>query len=209
MEESVVNLSERALAREADRDAEAFTQLYERYLDPVTAFMRANTQDAATADDLASRVFFKALTCASTYRGEGSYRSWIFQIARNTLASWHADRARLQIPVEEVPEQPDATPSPALLTVVDEERDLLWDTVADLPEAQREVVHLRYRGNLSVDEIARKTRRSSVAVRQLLHRAKQGLRKRLRTRDVAALLGAATGTSALVAIGYRRHRRAR
>ena len=31
----------------------------------------------------------------------------------------------------------------------------------------------------------------------------------LRTRDVAALLGAATGTSALVAIGYRRRRRPR
>jgi len=209
MEESVVDLSERALGREADKDAEAFTELYERYLDPVTAFLRANTADAATAEDLASRVFFKALTSASTYRGEGSYRSWIFQIARNTLATWHTERARLQIPVEEIPEQMDATPSAALLTVVDEERDFLWETVATLPEAQREVVNLRYRFNLSIDEIARVTRRSSVAVRQLLHRAKHGLRRRLRTRDVAALLGAATGTSALIAIGYRRHRRTR
>ena len=205
----MVNLNERALGREADTDAEAFTQLYERYLDSVTSFMRANTDDAATAEDLASRVFFKALTSASTYRGEGSYRSWIFQIARNTLATWSAERARLQIPVDEVPERIDAAPSPAFLTVVDEERELLWETVAALPEAQREVIDLRYRFNLSIDEIARMTRRSSVAVRQLLHRAKHGLRKRLRTRDVAALLGAATGTSALIAIGYRRHRRTR
>ena len=209
MEERVIDLDERSLARDAARDADAFTRLYERYLDPVTAFMRANAADDATADDLASQVFFKALTSASTYRGDGSYRAWIFQIARNTLADHHAERGRLHIPVDEVPDRVDGEPSPAVLSLVDEERDLLWDAVGALPDAQREVVQLRYRLNLPIDEIARRTRRSSVAVRQLLHRAKHGLRRRLRARDVAALLGAATGTSALIAIGYRRHRRAR
>lgn len=208
MEETSVILDDQALARHAVSDAEAFSQLYERYFHPIRAFMLAQTGDPAAADDLTARVFLRAFTSAASYRGEGSYRAWIFQIARNTLADWRSQRDNLEVPLDDVSDPQDDAPSAALLTLVDEERDLLWGTIASLPEAQREVVHLRYVRNLSIDEIARVTKRSSVAVRQLLHRARAGLRKRLRARDVAALLGA-TGTSALLAIGYRRHRKVR
>jgi RNA polymerase sigma-70 factor, ECF subfamily len=208
MEERWVIEDDEALARTAVSDTEAFSQLYERFFGPINAYMRAQVPDEATAEDLTSRVFYRALAAAASYRGEGSYRAWIFQIARNTLSTWRTQNQQDRVNLEEIPDPHDDAPSAALLTVVDEERDLLWGTIASLPEAQREVVHLRYVKDLSIDEIARVTRRSSVAVRQLLHRARAGLRRRLRKRDVAALLGA-TGTSALLAIGYRHHRRHR
>src|SRR5688500_5672803 len=137
MEEPWVIEDDEALARTAVSDAEAFSQLYERFFGPINAYMRAQVPDEATAEDLTSRVFYRALAAAASYRGEGSYRAWIFQIARNTLSTWRTQNQQDRLNLEEIPDPHDDAPSAALLTVVDEERDLLWGTIASLPEAQR------------------------------------------------------------------------
>lgn len=172
------------LAARAARDFAAFAALYERYLEPVYRYVRAQTRDRATAEDLTAQVFLKALNAAGTFKGEGSYRSWIFSIARNTVTSWRADRRRKLVPIEQLPEHPDPAPSAQSLAIASEERALLWTAVARLPEAQREVVRLRYRAELTIDEIARRTRRSSGAVRVLLHRARTRLGHVLRSKDL-------------------------
>jgi RNA polymerase sigma-70 factor (ECF subfamily) len=87
--------------------------------------------------------------------------------------------------VEEVPESVDPTPSPASQVIVGEERSLIWQTVSQLPPAQREVVSLRYIEDFSIDEVAEITRRSRGAVRILLHRARNRLRKSLDGKDIA------------------------
>ncbi len=194
-----------ALARRASSEAEAYAELYERYLEPVHRYMRAHIPDHATAEDLTAQVFLKTLVSASTYRGEGSYRSWVFQIARNTITTWQMNKAKAAVPVEEIA---DPTPLPVApdISDVDEETDLVRATVAQLPQAQQEVIKLRYWKDLSIDEIARRTSRSSVAVRQLLHRARRRLRKNLV--EVSAIAGA-TGASAIAIYSIAKHRRSK
>jgi RNA polymerase sigma-70 factor, ECF subfamily len=165
------------LAERANEDLEAFAELYRRYLCPIYRFVRAQVADEATAEDITAQVFFRALRSAGTFRGEGSYESWLFRIAQNSVASWYKDRSRGDIAVERVPESADPSPSPASHLILEEARDVLWRTVAQLPSTQREVVAMRYLSDLSVDEIAKLTRRSRGAVRILLHRARSKLRK--------------------------------
>lgn len=183
-----------------------FPQLYQEHLEPVYRYVRAHTPDDATADDLTAQIFFRALTSAASFRGEASYKSWVFQIARNTIATWRTKRSRIEIPTDAVPEEEDPDQSPVTMAIADEERDIVLELISELPSAQREVVHLRYWKDLTIDEIAKVTRRSTGAVRQLLHRAKARLRKGLSGRDLTALIGGA-GASALAM--YSRHRRAR
>ncbi|MGH2730164.1 MAG: RNA polymerase sigma factor [Actinomycetota bacterium] len=199
-------LEDEELAEYAASEAAAFEELYDRYVQPVHRYIRAQVPDDATAEDLTAQVFFKAFVAASSYRGDGSYKSWIFQIARNTTSTWKSERARLEIPVERLPVEPQVEDVPVSATLVGEERDLVLATVAELPAAQQEVVRLRYYKDLTVEEIARITRRSTGAVRQLLHRARNRLRGRLSGKDLTALLGA-TGASALAVYSFRRHRR--
>jgi RNA polymerase sigma-70 factor (ECF subfamily) len=163
------------LAARAARDFAAFAELYQRYLEPVYRYVRSQTRDRATAEDLTAQVFFKALSAADTFKGDGSYRAWIFTIARNTVASWRAERKKKLVPIESLPDHPDPAPSAQSLAIASEDRALLWTAVARLPEAQREVVRLRYRRDLTIEEIARATRRSTGAVRVLLHRARTRL----------------------------------
>jgi RNA polymerase sigma-70 factor (ECF subfamily) len=176
---------DKTLAHRAARDFDAFAELYRRYLCPVYRFMRSQVPDDATAEDLTAHVFFKALSAAASFRGDGSYSSWIFRIAHNSLSTWRRSAGRSVEPVEELPESVDPTPSPASQVIVGEERDLIWQTVSQLPPAQREVVALRYIEDFSIEEVAEITRRSRGAVRILLHRARTRLRKALDGKDIA------------------------
>lgn len=150
-------------------------------------------------------MFLKAFSSGDSFRGEGSYQSWLFTIARNTLTNFRAERARTQIPVAEVPDGSDQEASPTAIALAQEERDIIWDVVAGLPDAQREVVRLRYLKDLSIDEIAKETGRTSGAIRVLLHRSKESLRKRLNAKDLTVILGATGAAAASIAI-YSVHR---
>ena len=173
------------LARRAGRDFEAFAELYRRYLCPIYRFVRSQVTDEATAEDLTAHVFFKALSSAGTFRGEGSYSAWLFRIAHNSIASWRQRETRSDVVTEDVPDEVDPTPSPASQVIVGEARGLVWDTVAQLPPAQREAVALRYIQDFSIEEISDITSRSRGAVRILLHRARTRLRKALEGKDIA------------------------
>lgn len=171
------------LAARAGNDFEAFAELYRRYLKPIYRFVRTQAPDDATAEDLTAQVFFKALSSAESFRGDGSYRSWLFRIAHNVVSTWRARRHRA-IAVESLPDEIDPAPSPASHAISQDARAVVWRKVADLPPAQREVVALRYLEDLTTEEISRVTRRSRGAVRILLHRARSRLRGSLQGKDL-------------------------
>jgi RNA polymerase sigma-70 factor (ECF subfamily) len=177
------DVSDEVLAQRASEDFEAFEELYRRYMVPVYRFARSQTPDAATAEDVTAQVFFKALSAASTFRGDGSYKAWIFRIAHNVLASWRSRKGR-SLAVEEVPEKVDPTPSPVSQAIAKEQHEVVWDEVSELPDAQREVITLHYAEDLSIEVIARVTKKSRGAVRILLHRARHRLRHSLEGKEL-------------------------
>lgn len=178
------------LAARAAHDLDAFAELYRRHMCHVYRYVRAQTPDDDTAEDLTAQVFFRALSSAGTYRAEGAYRAWLFRIAHNVVRNWRTRERRI-VAVEHLPEEADPAPSPASQAITADARGALWRSVAELPELQRRVVALRYGHDLSIEEIARLTRRSRGAVRILLHRARQKLRRALEAKHAAA--GGAAG----------------
>jgi RNA polymerase sigma factor (sigma-70 family) len=175
--------SDEVLAALAAEDFEAFAELYRRYLNPVYRFLRSQTPSEAVAEDLTAHVFFKALSSAATFRGDGTYKSWIFRIAHNVLVSWRERRGR-SVAIEDLPDEEDPGPSPASQAIEVEERDFVWQKVAELPAAQREVITLKYAEDLSTEEIAKVTNKSRGAVRILLHRARSKLRHAFEGKDL-------------------------
>ncbi|MGH2757877.1 MAG: RNA polymerase sigma factor [Actinomycetota bacterium] len=184
-EASLSELADEALAARAGRDFEAFAELYNRYLCRIYRFVRSQAPDDSTAEDLTAQTFFKALSNARSFRGNGSYKSWIFKIARNTVVTWRARRAKAPLVVEEMPEPVDPAPTPAAAVLTGEEGRLIRHLVSGLPPAQREVLSLRYLEDLSTEEVASITGRSRGAIRILLHRARASLRSELGERGFA------------------------
>jgi RNA polymerase sigma-70 factor (ECF subfamily) len=170
------SLDDESLAVLASSDFDAFTELYRRHSCPVFRFVRAQTPSDEVAEDLTAQVFFKALSAAHTWRGDGPYKAWLFRIARNSVSTWRRGKHTNAVVTERIPDSPDPSPTPASHVLVGEARELVWRRVAELPPAQREAVTLRYLKDLSIDEVARVTRRTKGAVRILLHRARTRLR---------------------------------
>ena len=171
--------SDEALATRSHEDLDAFAELYNRYLCRVYRFVRSQTPDEPTAEDLTAHVFFRAMSSAGSFRGDGSYKSWLFRIAHNSLVTWRRKQSSAPIAVEELPEHVDPSPSPSTIAVDRAERQVVWSLVSTLPPTQREVLALRYLEDLEIGEIADITGKTRGAIRILLHRARNGLRHAL------------------------------
>jgi len=121
----------------------AFAEFYRRHERPVLAYFVRRVRGADTAADLMSETFAQALASRSTFvaRGEDAAVSWLFGIARYTLAG-SARRGRVESRARERlrVERP----------VLDDERLLAVDELAStvglvealehLPAAQRDAI---------------------------------------------------------------------
>ena len=183
VDDVIHEVDDETLAALAAHDFEAFAELYRRYECVVFRVVRSRTPSDDVAEDITAHVFFKALLKAEEWRGEGSYRSWLYGIARNAVSTWRNQPGRAAVVLEAVPDLEDPVPTPPTQVVIGEERDLVWRRVSELPDAQREAVVLRYMKEHSIDEIASITKRTKGAVRILLHRARCRLRKQMETKE--------------------------
>lgn len=178
-ERALSAIPDETLASRSHQDLDSFAELYNRYLCRVYRFVRSQTPDDPTAEDLTAHTFFRAMSAAGTFRAEGSYKSWLFRIAHNTLVTWRRRQSSAPIAVEELPEYVDPSPSPSTIAIDRDERQVVWGLVSSLPPTQREVLALRYLEDLDIGEIATITGKTRGAIRILLHRARNGLRHAL------------------------------
>ena len=88
-------------------DPSCLGTLFERHNRGVYQYCRQLTRHSAQAEDLVQEVFLKILRKAGSFRREGSFKAWMFNIARNTTLD-HLRQAKRRgdlAPVEESTEQ--------------------------------------------------------------------------------------------------------
>lgn len=132
------------------------------------------------AEDVTQESFVAAYRSIRTYRGEGSLRGWLLRIATRQ-AFRRLSQRRATVDLEAVPEPrlADAAGEPTRVLIDRERRDAVQDAVAALPEPYREVVALRFFGELSLAEVAESTGRPVNTVKTHLRRGLERLRPAL------------------------------
>jgi len=185
---------ERRLVERARTDPSAFGELFDKYHDPILAYLVHRTADVALAQDLTSNTFFKALRGLSSFRWRRiPFSAWLYRIASNEAAGHHRRRRRLRSePLERLaislPDPAggaDRELAEAEERVAESRRFLeLHRGISRLSPKYQEVVVLRYFENKSLAEIAEITGRSVGTVKSNLHRAQGRLRQLL---DAASL----------------------
>ena len=152
----------------AQRDRARFVDIYDRYFHRVWAYVIRRTANHAEAEDVTADVFHRALEHLKDYEWRGApFFSWLRQIAANELADRWRERTR------ETGEPPDIEESPKDL----ERRAMLFQLVDRLPDAQRQVIELRFVEEKSLQEVADALGKSAGAVKQLQRRAIETLRE--------------------------------
>lgn len=173
---------ENQLVAWAKEDAEAFGELYRRYVKKIYNYVYYRTHNHQEAEDLTARVFFRAMSHMRSYVDRGlPFSAWLYRIAHNLVANWHRDRGRRQIIALEDYIGHELTDDTAeTLAEDDETRAALLDAIEELPEDRQQLLVLKYVDHLSNAEIGEIMDRTEGAVKSLYHRTLLSLRKKLR-----------------------------
>jgi RNA polymerase sigma-70 factor (ECF subfamily) len=162
----------------------AYRELVRRYQGPVLNLVAQMIRERSEAEDLTQEVFVKAFARLGTYDTTRRFASWVFKIAHNHTID-HLRRVRpetLSLSAGEHPELPAAAmASPQELVERTALADDLDAAVQRLRVEYREAIQLRYREDLSLEEIADVLAVPEGTVKTYLHRA----RKELATEMVA------------------------
>jgi len=151
----------------------------------VYGFLAYRLGSRADAEDLTQQTFERALRAASRFdAARGTPRAWLMAIARNLLNDHYRARGRegpLGDPERFDAEASGAAPGPEASVGLDPE---LASALEALNDRQREILALRFGGDLTGPEIAELTGLSLANVQQITTRALRSLRERLdRVRD--------------------------
>ncbi|MFZ5648507.1 MAG: RNA polymerase sigma factor [Bacillota bacterium] len=160
-----------------------FEILYDSYFDRVNRYLRYRVPSIWDADDLTATVFTRALEKYHQFRGEAPVAVWLFRITHNTYVDYVRSRNRCAIAGCEATVEiaADSRPEDEILKV--EELARLKKYLEMLAPDQRDVVSLRYAGELKFAQIARVLDKTEAAVRMIHHRALKSLRLMLREEE--------------------------
>jgi RNA polymerase sigma-70 factor (ECF subfamily) len=154
-------------------DQQALADLYDWYMPRVYRYAVARLGNTVEAEDLTEEVFLKMLGAIGDFRWKNvPFSSWLFRIAHNHVASHFRRNAQRGGATTEISEE-----------IIDWRHDLAA-AVEDritleevrratelLPDAQREVIALRFAVGLSIADTARALGKREGNVKALQHKA--------------------------------------
>jgi RNA polymerase sigma-70 factor (ECF subfamily) len=169
------------LAQAAACTPEAFAELYQRYYARVFNYVRYRSQDLATAEDLTAQVFERLLERIDGYDPERApFSAWLFAIARNLVnGHYRAQRRRSWLPIDLFHGWPSGESGPEEALLQDETEAELLAAIARLDERERDLLGLKFAGQLNNRQIAAVAGLSESNVAVILHRAIERLRAEL------------------------------
>lgn len=181
-------------------DANAFAQLYDRYVDQVFAYVLRRVGNRHVAEDLVGDVFLRAYRRLPTFEWQGvDLGAWIVTIARNRVNDhFKSARFRLERTVDQVRDEPTQGPDdPERVALAREMARTLGQALERLKDEHREVIELRFVHHLSVAETAEVMNRSVGATKALQYRALRALAEEVKEHPGLAQIAQAGLSSVL------------
>jgi RNA polymerase sigma-70 factor (ECF subfamily) len=173
----------------ATADRSAFEALFRKYQAPIFGFV-CRMVGNEEAYDLTQEVFLRALRALHAFKGECSFRTWLYTIARNVCFNHCREKRRKQQfeellggdaedeENESVADLPDMDGDVAKLVETRELQQLVGHIMQSMPDEQRLLITLRDFDGLSYEEVAQITDMSIGNVKSKLHRARLAFKKR-------------------------------
>jgi RNA polymerase sigma-70 factor (ECF subfamily) len=164
------------IARWKAGDERAATELVERHASALARFA-VSSGERGEVDELVQDTFVRAFNSIDGFRGESSFRTWLFTIERRLLIDRRRTEKRRRDRTE-IHEHDASTEYDALDGMVaDETQDRLRRVVERLSPTQREVFTLRVAEGLSYKEIAEAVGTTEGAARVHYHNAMRAVKE--------------------------------
>jgi RNA polymerase sigma-70 factor (TIGR02952 family) len=159
--------------RAQEGDPEAFGELYDHYVTLVHRYAYHRVGDRATAEDVTSETFVRALRRIDSLSFQGrDVGAWLVTIARNIIRDQvKSSRFRLEVATADMRDADRATDGPEDAVVAHLTNVQLLECVQQLGSEQQECIVLRFLHGLSVSETAEIMGKKDGAIKALQHRA--------------------------------------
>ncbi|HEX3851802.1 MAG TPA: sigma-70 family RNA polymerase sigma factor [Polyangiaceae bacterium] len=157
-------------------DQRAGDLLISRHQLALQGFFARRAPDSAR--DLAQETWLQCLRSQESYRGEASFRTFLFALAHNVLRYHLRNRAARQLDLS-ISSLTDSRPSPSSLVHRRFELGVLQLGLAGLDEEHRMLLELTYEEQLTSEQLSELLDVPSATVRTRLRRAKELLRERV------------------------------
>lgn len=147
---------EQLIAKALQGNKQAWLNLLKRYEKQIYNYGIRMTGKNEDALDLMQEVFISVFRNLSSYRGEGSFKSWLFRIAHFRCIEFYRRKKPMQ-GLDDAPEIESEEISADQRISVSQENEQLISVMQQLPLAQKAVVELKFFGQFTFDEIAEQT----------------------------------------------------
>lgn len=158
------------LARCRRGEAAAWDELFDRHYAAAGRFVFQLASDFSPEDveEICQEVFLSVIRNLNSFQGESQFQTWLFRIATNKARDFRekrnaAKRGGGQLPLSLQAENaetgltldpPSATPTPDVELLNVERAELVRTALDQVGEPCRELIELRYFGDLSYDELS-------------------------------------------------------
>lgn len=172
---------EKVVQRAKQNDPNAFAELYDEYFDKIYRYIALKIGDREEAEDMTQQVFLKAHQSISSFKWKGiPFSAWLYRIAHNLIVDYiRKSQKRPDTIADEtmITDDPGKNPEQLVETRMDIEQ--VMEAARHLTEAQREVISLRFAGEMPIVQVAKIMGKSQGAIKALQHSAIVSLRKML------------------------------
>ena len=177
---ALINTESDLVERCRDGQRDAWDALFDKYYPAVARFVFQLSGDFTHEDteEICQETFLAVVRSLDSFKARSSFQTWLFRIAANKAmdyrektraakrgggkahVSLHRDNHSEEPPVD----PPSPRPGPDALLLQAEDFHLLRQALDQLGEPCREVIELRYYGDLSYDDIASELRLNAKTV---------------------------------------------
>lgn len=157
-------------------DKAAFESLVIEYRYGLTLFINRFVSDMSIAEDIAEDVFVRLLVKKPRYKGNASFKTWLFTVGRN-LAVDHLRKHR-RVVLDDDPQQERAEGTEEVFLKSERER-ALHRALEVLPEEERQLMHLIYLEGLGYDHAEKVLGVSKTKLYAMSYKAKETLKTEL------------------------------
>lgn len=172
-------------------DRAAFTELVEKFKQPVMNFVYGTLRDETEAEDIAQTVFVQVWKSRDRYERTAKFSTWLFTIARNLCLNEIRRRSRhpaesLEDSHSEHEDQPARQYEDKKIFLPNDNvlqgelAQKIEEALAALPENQRTAILLCRKDEVSYEEIAEILGCSLSATKSIIHRGRETLKEKLK-----------------------------
>lgn len=153
-------------------DQTALSALYDHYFPRVYRYVATRLSSTEDAEDVTTEIFLRIIENLRSFTWRGlPFGAWVFRIARNEVVS-HVRRQKVRTATAQLTEAiQDPSPDHVDTIVTAFTVATVREAAEKLPEAQRQVIALRFGAGLSVAETAKSLGKTENNVKVLQHKA--------------------------------------